>query len=472
MMLLCLPLPCTLSAADYRVPRAAYSMCTADLDGDGDNDIVVGHNYCVETGWEGISILINDGFGQFSLLDSLAFLFTWESDVEAYNLNSQSNSDIIALAYSLEQEIASLGIIYDCNLNSIVSYCLNVEWVDSVSGGDIDGDGFLDVVVSQSDGQFWGVLYNDGSGFLSEPVYYSVTGYEPSELACGDLNGDAREDIVICGMNTEIYLSQSEGFERILLEEYDWKDQVRLADMDQDGDHDIVSLLSVGQSAVVMYENIDGYTYIRRDSKIFSPGVGIFVVADINNDTFPDVICEKEPSVYALTNTGDFTLSDPEFTEMTNHGCVFRDLCCSDLDGNGFPDIIVIEYWHYHLPTNLSIKYNDGTGHFLPEPQTAVNDDGDMPYACSLMNYPNPFNDLTRIKFSLRMPCQSVFLQIYNLKGTLIRTLIREGSFDAGLHEIVWDARDNRGIGMGSGVYLSRLAIEDKIITRKMLLVE
>ena len=189
-MLLCLPLPCTLSAADYRVPRAAYSMCTADLDGDGDNDIVVGHNYCVETGWEGISILINDGFGQFSLLDSLAFLFTWESDVEAYNLNSQSNSDIIALAYSLEQEIASLGIIYDCNLNSIVSYCLNVEWVDSVSGGDIDGDGFLDVVVSQSDGQFWGVLYNDGSGFLSEPVYYSVTGYEPSELACGDLNGE------------------------------------------------------------------------------------------------------------------------------------------------------------------------------------------------------------------------------------------------------------------------------------------
>ena len=313
--------------------------------------------------------------------------------------------------------------------------------------------------------------------FLDLGVLESLRLDHPQVLEQGPDGNDisnqvANLDVFVANTAPLPLVAAAVGFERILLEEYDYRDQVRLADMDQDGDHDIVSLLSVGQSAVVMYENIDGYTYIRRDSKIFSPGVGIFVVADINNETFPDVICEKEPSVYALTNTGDFTLSDPEFTEMTNHGCVFRDLCCSDLDGNGFPDIIVIEYWHYHLPTNLSIKYNDGTGHFLPEPQTAVNDDGDMPYACSLMNYPNPFNDLTRIKFSLRMPCQSVFLQIYNLKGTLIRTLIREGSFDAGLHEIVWDARDNRGIGMGSGVYLSRLAIEDKIITRKMLLVE
>jgi len=58
----------------YNIPIAAYSVSSADLDLDGDMDIVTGHIYNWQTNWSGISILDNLGSGHFILKDSLFFM--------------------------------------------------------------------------------------------------------------------------------------------------------------------------------------------------------------------------------------------------------------------------------------------------------------------------------------------------------------------------------------------------------------
>ncbi len=65
-------------------------------------------------------------------------------------------------------------------------------------------------------------------------------------------------------------------------------------------------------------------------------------------------------------------------------------------------------------------------------------------------NYPNPFNPTTYIQFLIPKP-ESVTLEIYNLLGQKIVTLINE-KFNAGSHTIVWNAEN-----LASGVYLYRL---------------
>jgi hypothetical protein len=90
-------------------------------------------------------------------------------------------------------------------------------------------------------------------------------------------------------------------------------------------------------------------------------------------------------------------------------------------------------------------------------------------YALS-QNYPNPFNPQTRIKYELPH-AGKVVLKVYNIVGQEIRTLADEIK-PAGSFEVVWDARDNTGHRVASGVYLSRLVVQGFVQTRKMLLLE
>jgi hypothetical protein len=68
-------------------------------------------------------------------------------------------------------------------------------------------------------------------------------------------------------------------------------------------------------------------------------------------------------------------------------------------------------------------------------------------------NHPNPFNPSTTMQFDLPERGE-VTLKIYNSVGQLVRTLV-SGEYEVGAHKIIWDARDNSGVQMASGVYLA-----------------
>jgi flagellar hook assembly protein FlgD len=63
-----------------------------------------------------------------------------------------------------------------------------------------------------------------------------------------------------------------------------------------------------------------------------------------------------------------------------------------------------------------------------------------------------------------------VSLRIYDVTGRLIRTLV-DGPQTPGDKKVVWDARDDRGHEVASGVYFYRLRAPGFEKTRKMVLV-
>ena len=92
------------------------------------------------------------------------------------------------------------------------------------------------------------------------------------------------------------------------------------------------------------------------------------------------------------------------------------------------------------------------------------------PITFNLKNYPNPFNPETTISFELSKPGK-VVLNIYNLKGELVKKLINK-QMSNGKHSIVWDGKDNNGKICSSGVYCYKIESNGRVETKKMLLMK
>lgn len=86
-------------------------------------------------------------------------------------------------------------------------------------------------------------------------------------------------------------------------------------------------------------------------------------------------------------------------------------------------------------------------------------------------NYPNPFNPITTISFSLPAAAKAS-LNVYDLSGRLVRTLLNGEMVDAGPREAVWRGRDEDGRQVAAGVYFYRLEAGDFNETKCMTLVK
>jgi hypothetical protein len=124
-------------------------------------------------------------------------------------------------------------------------------------------------------------------------------------------------------------------------------------------------------------------------------------------------------------------------------------------------------------PLGLYYRIADGADYLVPSifelgpPVALESNDGaairgrpavpsDLPRATALSNvYPNPFRPSTTISFALAQE-EHVRLEVYNAQGALVRTVL-DGPRPAGRYDVVWNARNDSGNRLGSGVYFVRL---------------
>jgi FlgD Ig-like domain/FG-GAP repeat len=85
-------------------------------------------------------------------------------------------------------------------------------------------------------------------------------------------------------------------------------------------------------------------------------------------------------------------------------------------------------------------------------------------------NHPNPFNPTTTIQFDLPQ-AGAVTLKIYNSVGQLVRTLV-SGDYEAGAHKVVWNARNDSGVQVASGVYLAVFKAGEVQQVRRVMLMK
>ncbi|HHE54674.1 MAG TPA: T9SS type A sorting domain-containing protein, partial [Caldithrix abyssi] len=87
-----------------------------------------------------------------------------------------------------------------------------------------------------------------------------------------------------------------------------------------------------------------------------------------------------------------------------------------------------------------------------------------------LPNFPNPFNPQTTIRYQLaeKAPVQ---VNIYNLLGQKVRQLFH-GTQNRGLHQIVWNGKDQAGHTLSSGIYIVQVQAGQNTARQKILLVK
>ena len=83
-------------------------------------------------------------------------------------------------------------------------------------------------------------------------------------------------------------------------------------------------------------------------------------------------------------------------------------------------------------------------------------------------NYPNPFNPSTTLRFKLAER-SNVKIEIYDVKGALIRTLVNE-VIESGSYPVIWDATNDAGVVMPTGTYIAKMTVGDYTSSIKMTL--
>lgn len=84
-------------------------------------------------------------------------------------------------------------------------------------------------------------------------------------------------------------------------------------------------------------------------------------------------------------------------------------------------------------------------------------------------NYPNPFNPSTKIQFAVP-ETEKVKLEVYDIQGRLIRTLVDYELYNRGRYEVTWDGLDNKGNRIASGVYFAKMQAGKYSHTKKMVM--
>jgi hypothetical protein len=114
------------------------------------------------------------------------------------------------------------------------------------------------------------------------------------------------------------------------------------------------------------------------------------------------------------------------------------------------------------------LNYTQGTIWRFASTATAVHE-GDRPASRGALaqNWPNPFNPVTTIEFTLHKAGVAE-IDVYDVRGRSVASLT-SGPHEAGSHRVTWRAGD----GVSSGVYFYRLRLNGQVIdTRRMILLK
>ena len=139
----------------------------------------------------------------------------------------------------------------------------------------------------------------------------------------------------------------------------------------------------------------------------------------------------------------------------------------TDTDGDGITD------GYDNCPDTINPGQEDTDGDGIgnecdPYPLGTEDSEGTVEVFKLEQNYPNPFNPITSIEFNL-IEDSFITLTIYDLVGNKVRTLIND-HMGQGFHNIAWDAHDDNGNPVSSGIYLYSINAGQQNQTKKMML--
>ena len=311
----------------------------ADIDGDGELDVVGAHSV-----QENISVLLGDGDGNFTVDPLLEHTIDYLAiEVEIYDFNGDGLPDI---SYSGDTNGVGL-LLGEDSPDLFAPELLAFNGTTSIiKAADLDGDGFDDLVAAEGDGLdiYWG---NPEADFDVTTNQIAV-GNTVSTLAIADINNDGHPDAIVgCTGDVDcrsVFVGNAEGWLASTAVDYPWSVRAYpvVRDFNYDGYMDY-AMAQDGGIGMYMGNGAGG-----SSPEVFYPSTGTDVLGleagDFNGDDVDDLVMlteERTPEVFA--SLGDGQIAAAGQVIQHNYGApISGDLTVGDFDGDDKPDVVAV----------------------------------------------------------------------------------------------------------------------------------
>ena len=439
-------------SSDFWETNAVYA---ADVDSDGDMDILA----AAEDAMSDISWWENDGnqnFTEHSITDSIG----GADDVYATDLDSDGNMDVLGASRD-----ANCIRWWENNGNqNFTEHSIAEEiWdVNSVYAADVDGDLDIDVLGASDQSYDSRIAWweNDGSENFTEHII-ALQDYAFLDVLSYDLDSDGDMDVLGCGYNLTWWENNgNQNFTEHIIDEYYWAYSIDVANVDGDGDFDILAALE-DEDRIAWWENDGNQNFTEHVISDSFDGANHVYAIDIDDDYDLDVLgaAINDNMISLWNNDGNQNFSEQVISSSFEDA---RSVHAADMDSDGDFDIVGGAENYFNSESNISWWEQVGDpGAFVENPIIA-----EVPRRFTIHSpYPNPFNPCTVISFELR-DASFVELTVYDIAGREVARLV-EGWRSAGIHQLTFD-----GSRLSSGIYFARLQADGFSRTRKLLLIK
>ena len=398
----------------------------ADLDGDGDMDLVStgSGNMSDGTTHSALTTLnFNDGVGNFTAVSNHGIENIRASKIALADIDGDDDLDLLISGQT--HGGSELTKLYANDGNGNFNEIVNPEIENLERGyfnfGDIDGDSDQDIVYSGSDLLDIIAFINDGSGNYSLDGNIGITGIT-GVLDLFDADGDDDLDLLIMGIDqndldsTRLYINNGTGdftiasgagFNPLSLGD------IATGDTDGDGDLDVLitGLFEGANVQSAFYTNNgDGTFTLMEDDPFMDLGFdGETSFNDFDNDGDLDVFIIGSAEgglpnifshIYENQGSNNFILSD-EFT-----GAYLSTHAVADIDGDALLDVVI----------GGTTTGNPVRGSFMYK-NTSLLNTNDETFRTNISFYPNPSDDIINISSN---KVQLLKIELYNMTGSLI----------------------------------------------------
>ena len=350
-----------------------------DVDGDGDSDLMFGNTFVGSA--EQNRLYVNDGRGRFAdgTLPRLPIVTSQAKSAVVFDADGDLDADLVV---GYEYNSFEAGRLFLNDGRGVFDLAPSGQFpallgnTRDLVAEDFDGDGDIDLVLALGYQQLSRFLLNDGAGgFTDEVGRLPVVTPNTEAIAAADVDDDGDVDLVLgnhydanllyLNDGTGVFADASAG--RLPVDS-DWAGDLAFADVDSDGDLDLIVANEQTQNRIYLNSGTGFFTdeTVLRMPTDADRSVSV-AVGDVDGDEDVDIVFgnsnEQQNRLYLNTGAGFFVDATP--TQLPVDVDSTEGIALADLDGDGDLDLVVGNRGPTYENRRL---WNDGSGTFAQEP--------------------------------------------------------------------------------------------------------
>ena len=353
---------------------------TGDLDGDGDVDVLAVGPWSYSSDGYLVWFENTNGKGTFGGARAISSVGDEPETARVADLDGDGDLDVVmgsfrAAAVAWYENVDGQGNFGPLTVlvAGTSGHCIEVK--------DLDGDGDLDVITREGSSSIAWVENLDGLAHFSAPIVVTTTLDSPRSVSAADLDGDGDEDLLAASYDDVIsWFENADGTgtfgpQRIISREARGARSARAADVDGDGDRDVIAALP-GDREIAWFENTDGQgTFGARHVLHRTRAYPYWLVpADLDGDSDLDVLAACAAGTIQWHENTDALGTYRLQQRMTLSAWHPLSLCAADFDGDGDADLLASSSDGHRLswlenrtwPDDLQRRGYFGIQHVLP----------------------------------------------------------------------------------------------------------